>query len=68
MKSAALKDAIAFLYSPDNMQQVAFGTMSIRLSNGDVMEVPATMRTKAREQIFMDYAEARRNPRGKTWF
>ena len=68
MKSAPLKDAIAFLYSPDNMQQVAFGTMSIRLSNGDVMEVPATMRTKAREQIFMDYAEARRNPRGKTWF
>ena len=68
MKLETLKDAIAFIYSPDNMQQVAFGSMDIKLSNGEVLNVPATMRSKCREALFGDYSNARRHPQGKRWF
>lgn len=67
-QSAAMKEAIAFIYSPDNMQQVAFGSTDIKLSTGEILTVPATMRTICREKIYEDYARKRRDPRGKRWF
>ena len=65
---AKMQDAISFIYSPDNMQQVAFGSKDITLSTGEVFEVPATMRTICREKLFDDYATARKDPQGKVWF
>ena len=68
MKPELLQETIAFIYSPDNMQQVAFGSMDIKLSDGTVKEVPATMRTICKEAIFKDYASKRRDPQGARWF
>ena len=63
-----LEEVIEFVYSGDNMQQVAFGSMDITLSTGETLEVPATMRTLCREKLFEDYASARRSQSGKRWF
>ena len=68
LSEVKLKDAIEFIYSPDNMQQVAFGSMDITLSSGETMHVPATMRVHCRQKIYEDYANARRDPQGKVWF
>ena len=67
-----VKAAAAFLSSPANMQQVAFGTMDIRLSDGTSVEVPATMRTVCREQLYRQYVQGQRrlgaNEDGGVWF
>ena len=68
VKPELLREAIEFIYSSDNMQQVAYGSMNIELSDGTTLEVPATMRTNCREKLFEDYARARRDPQGKQWY
>ena len=62
-----LKDAIAFLYQSDNMQQVAYGSRDISFPDGTTQPVPDTLRVKCRETLFEQYARERQASNGKCW-
>ena len=67
MDRSKMQDAISFLYSSENMQQVAYGSSEIKLSSGEMLAVPSTMRTMCRSMLYVQYAEERKDPQGN-WF
>ncbi|KAJ1418215.1 hypothetical protein B484DRAFT_434030, partial [Ochromonadaceae sp. CCMP2298] len=50
-----LQFAVAFLYTDDNMQHVAYGTKRVRKSDGSIVVLPAATRRKPHAQLYEEY-------------
>ena len=51
-----MREALAFIYDPSNIQQVAFGDKHMHIkATGETFDIPAVLRTKLKEEIWLEY-------------
>ena len=54
-----IEQALAFIYDPQNLQQVAFGEKTMRIdATGEEFKIPKALRTKLQEQLWLEYRSA----------
>ena len=59
------EEALKFISNSDNMQQVAFGSTELTLSNGDILKVPAALRRELRSHMWREYKKLHLNHQGE---